>query len=146
MQAIRMQEGVAGSKRLLHRPKILLIDEDSRDRDHYRRILHDSGFEVRACSEFAQGAQVLETEEFDFIVVDQGGPNFRGRLVLERSVARDRYVPVIILSHYHDVGCYLEAMQLGAVDYLEKPLSAVEIVRAVTTHLYPSRAPKHAAA
>jgi len=55
-------------------------------------------------------------------------------------VARNRYRPVVILSRYHDVGCYLEAMQLGAVDYLEKPLSAIEIVRAVTTHLQPRNA------
>ncbi len=142
MQASGSQSSVAGSRNVLHRPRILLVDEDPRDRDHYRRMLHDSGFEVRACSDFAEGAKLLGTAKFDCVVVSQGGPQFEGRLVLERSVARDRYRPVVILSRYHDVGCYLEAMQLGAVDYLEKPLSAVEIVRAVTTHLQP----KHAAA
>ncbi len=135
MQASRRQERITGSKDILHRPRILLVDEDSGDRDHYRRMLHDSGFEVRACSDFAEGAKLLGTIKFDCIVVSQGGPRFEGRMVLERSIARDRYRPVIVLSRYHDVGCYLEAMQLGAVDYLEKPLSAVEIVRAVTTHL-----------
>jgi len=103
-------------------------------------MLHDSGFEVNVCADFAEGANLMATTKFDCVVVSQGGPDFRGRLVLERSVARDRYRPVIILSRYHDVGCYLEAMQLGAVDYLEKPLSAVEMLRAVTTHLQPSHA------
>lgn len=140
MQASRTQEGITGSRNVLHRPKILLVDEDPRDRDHYRRILHDSGFEVRACSDFAEGAKLLGAAKFDCVIVSQGGPQFEGRLVLEHSVARDRYRPVVILSRYHDVGCYLEAMQLGAVDYLEKPLSAVEIVRAVTTHLQPKDA------
>jgi len=135
MQEIRTPWGVRESKQLFHRPRILLVDEDSRDQDHYQRLLHDSGFEVRTCSDYAEGAHLLGTEPFDCIFVDQGGPDFKGRLVLEQSVARDRYRPVVILSHYHDVGCYLEAMQLGAVDYLEKPLSALEIVRVVTTHL-----------
>jgi len=135
MQAIRPQKAATGSVHLFHRPRILLVDEDSRDRDHYRRMLQDSGFEVRTCSNFAEAANLLGTAPFDCVVVDQGGPDFKGRLVLEHSVAKDRYRPVVIVSHYHDVGCYLEAMQLGAVDYLEKPLSALEIVRVVTTHL-----------
>jgi two-component system, LuxR family, response regulator FixJ len=142
MQAIRTQRSVPRPGPLFHRTRILLVDEDSRDRDHYCRMLHDSGFEVKACSDFPEAAHLLENMEFDCVVVSQGGPDFEGRLVLERSVARDRYRPVIILSRYHDVGCYLEAMQLGAVDYLEKPLSALDIIRAVTTHLQP----KHVAA
>jgi DNA-binding NtrC family response regulator len=142
MQAIRAQKRMPGARPLFHRTRILLVDEDSRDRDHYFRMLHDSGFEVKPCSDFAEGARLLETTKFDCVVVSQGGSEFEGRLVLEHSVARDRYRPVVILSRYHDVGCYLEAMQLGAVDYLEKPLSAIEIVRVVTTHLQP----RHAAA
>jgi len=140
MQAIRTQRGTSGPGFRFRRTRVLLVDEDARDRDHYRRMLHDSGFEVNVCADFAEGANLMATTKFDCVVVSQGGPDFRGRLVLERSVARDRYRPVIILSRYHDVGCYLEAMQLGAVDYLEKPLSAVEMLRAVTTHLQPSHA------
>lgn len=135
MQAIGTNRGIMAVKSSYHKRRILLVDEDSRDRDHYRRMLHDSGFEVQTCSNFAKGAHLLGTERYDCIVVDQGGPNFKGRQVLEHSVAKDRYRPVVILSHYHDVGCYLEAMQLGAVDYLEKPVTALEIVRVVTTHM-----------
>lgn len=135
MQLARTQEGFVGSKHPFHRTRILLVDEDHRDRDHYRRVLHDSGFEVRTCSDFVEGASLLRTEKFDCVFVDQGGPDFKGRVVLEHSVAKDRFRPVVIMSHYHDVGCYLEAMQLGAVDYLEKPVSALEIVRVVTTHI-----------
>ncbi|HXH49621.1 MAG TPA: response regulator [Terriglobia bacterium] len=142
MQVIRTQKGVRELDRRFHRTRILLVDEDSTDRDYYYRMLHNSGFAVRACSDFAEGVRLLGTTRFDCAVVSQGGPGFKGRLVLEQSIAKDRFRPVVILARYHDVGCYLEAMQLGAVDYLEKPLSTVEIVRAVTTHLQP----RHAAA
>jgi len=140
MEAIRTQKGMPRLGPRFHRTRVLLVDEDPRDRDHYRRMLQDSGFEVKVSGDFAQGADLLATTKFDCVVVSQGSPDFEGRLVLERSVARNRYRPVVILSRYHDVGCYLEAMQLGAVDYLEKPLSAIEIVRAVTTHLQPRNA------
>jgi two-component system response regulator FixJ len=140
MEAIRIQRGVPGLGPRFHRTRVLLVDEDTRDRDHYRRLLQDNGFEVKVCGDFAEGANLLATMKFDCVVVSQGGPDFEGRLVLERSVATNRYRPVVILSRYHDVGCYLEAMQLGAVDYLEKPLSALEIVRAITTHVQPEHA------
>lgn len=135
MQLARPQKNVPVSQHPFQQTRILLVDEDRRDRDCYCRILHDNGFEVEACSDFSEGANLLGNEDFDCIFVDQGGPSFRGRLVLERSVANNRYRPVVILSHYHDVGCYLEAMQLGAVDYLEKPVSDIDIVRVVTTHI-----------
>ena len=138
MLGIRTQENI--TRPLFRRTRILLVDEDTRDRDHYRRMLHDSGFGVTACADFTEAARLLEAMSFECVVVSQGGPNFKGKVVIERSVAKNRYRPVIVMSRYHDVGCYLEAMQLGAVDYLEKPLTAVDIVRAVTTHLEPSHA------
>lgn len=135
MQATRTQGNTNGPGHQLRRPRVLLVDEDVRDRGRYRRMLYDGGFEVRACPDFAEGAKLLEGERFDCIVVDQGGPHFRGCMVLKESVEQDRFRPVVIVSRHHDIGCYLEAMQLGAVEYLEKPLSALDIVRAVTTHL-----------
>lgn len=140
MQAISTHRTIPGSVPLVPRARILLVDEDPRDRDHYRRMLQDSGFDVKTCQDFAQSEHLLDTADFDCLLVSQGGPEFKGRTVLEYAVARDRYRPVVIVSRYHDVGCYLDAMHLGAVDYLEKPLSAVEIVRAVTTHLQPRNA------
>jgi|SRR5579875_98261 len=136
MQPMGAQRNLAQPGQLIRRPRVLLVDEDPRDRDHYRRMLHDSGFDVSTSSDFTEAGRLLERENFDGIVVSQGGPDFKGRTVLEDSVAKDRYRPVVVLSRYHDVGCYLEAMQLGAVDYLEKPLSALEIVRVLTTHLH----------
>ncbi len=136
MQGIRTQKGVCETNLRFHRTRILLVDEDSRDRDHYYRMLHDSGFVVKACSDFAEGARLLGTAKFDCAVVSQGGPGFKGRLVLEQSIERDRFRPVVILSRYHDVGCYLEAMQLGAVDYLAQPVSAQDLERVVESHVH----------
>jgi two-component system, NtrC family, C4-dicarboxylate transport response regulator DctD len=140
MQVIKSQNKIPGGDRRLTRTRILLVDENTWDLDHYRRILHDCGFEVKPCANFEEAARLLEAANFDCIVASQGGPGFEGRTVLEHSVARDRYRPVVIICRHHDVACYLEAMQLGAVDYLEKPLSAPEIIRAVTTHIQPHHA------
>ena len=140
MAVINSQKRISGDARLLHRNSILLVDEDRRDLDHYRRMLHDCGFQVKPCANFMEAARLLDSENFDCIVASQGGPRFEGRTVLELSIARDRYRPVVIICRHHSVACYLEAMQLGAVDYIEKPLSAPEIKHAVTTHLQPRNA------
>ena len=140
MQVINSQKRMAGENRLLQQTRILLVDENRHDLDQYSGMLQDCGFLVRTCGDFEEAARLLCTEYFDCIVSSQGGPMFEGRAVLESSVAQDRFRPVVIICRHHDVACYLEAMQLGAVDYLEKPLSALEIKHAVTTHLQPHNA------
>jgi FixJ family two-component response regulator len=55
--------------------------------------------------------------------------------VVERALSLDQRRPVVVLSRCLDMNCYLEAMQLGAVDYLEKPVSPAEMLRVVRTHL-----------
>ncbi len=122
------------------RRKLLLVDEDLRDLDCYSAILRQQGYEVWTCASYAEGAGCVEAENFDFIVVDQGTQAFEGRCVLVRAIEIDRRKPVLVLTHCLDMGCYLEAMQLGAVDYLEKPLTASEMARVVETHLRPRSA------
>jgi two-component system C4-dicarboxylate transport response regulator DctD len=140
MQGITPREPIPGSNKVFYQTRVLLVDEDLQDLDHYRRVLYHCGFEVRACMDFEEAAHLVETTSFDCVVASQGGPGFKGRMVLEHSIARDRGLPVIITCRHHDVACYLEAMQLGAVDYLEKPLSSLDVLRVVTTHLQPHHA------
>ena len=137
MQVIKTQDRTPGGESLFSQTRILLVDENPLDLDRYCRMLHKLGFPVQACADFEEAARLLEGANFDCIVASQGGPGFEGRRILEQSVARDRLRPVVIICRHHSVTCYLEAMQLGAVDYIEKPLTTLEIVRVVTTHLQP---------
>ena len=120
---------------LIPRRRILLIDGEIDDRQLYGQGLHELGFTVRLCSSYEEGARCVEEEEHDLVIVDQGSPAFEGRLVLERSVARNRTVPVLVITRFHDMACYVEAMQLGAVDYLEKPIPLADLLWVIETHL-----------
>lgn len=51
----------------------------------------------------------------------------------------DRHPLVLILARCLDIGCYLEAMELGAVEYLQKPVPASFPVRRVETYLRPRK-------
>jgi ActR/RegA family two-component response regulator len=54
--------------------------------------------------------------------------------VVERAIEIDRHMRVLVLTECLDKGCYLEAMHLGAADYVEKPQRADEVARLVETH------------
>ena len=115
--------------------KVLLVDPNSRDLEYYGSVLLGHGYEVRACASYTEGTLLLDRHGFDLIIVNQGSPNFEGRFLLERAIEIDRHMPVLVLTECLDIGCYLEAMQLGAADYVEEPLGADEVARLVETHI-----------
>jgi len=120
--------------------RVLVIEEDKTDRGYICTALKGHGFDVSACVDVEEGARRLEKGAYDFVVVSQGSRAFEGRAVLERVLSIDRHIPVVVLTRVVDMHCYLEAMQMGAVDYLEKPLSEAELIRVVETHLRPHSA------
>lgn len=69
----------------------------------------------------------LEHEHFDFVFVSQVSAAFETKPLVEITLARDRCTPAVVLTRCLHTNCYLEAMQLGAADYLEKTLTNAEI-------------------
>src|SRR5262245_49668588 len=117
--------------------RILVVEDEQRDLEHFASVFREHGFDVSSCKSAAQGERLLERNKYDFVLVEQGSPAFEGRAVLERVQEIDRRLPTVVLTRSVDMDCYLEAMQMGAVDYLEKPVSDDEILRVVETHLRP---------
>jgi DNA-binding NtrC family response regulator len=115
--------------------KILLVDEEAGDLRILRSILEGRGFEVFTCASFEAGILCLEAEPFDFVVVSQGSHAFEGRTVLDRAMQLDRRRPVLVLTRSIDMHCYLEAMQMGAIDYVEKPVPPADLLRFVQAHI-----------
>lgn len=121
----------------LPRGRILLVDEDEKDLKHFTTLLGRMGYSVRAFLKHREAEECLEHEHFDFVIVSQGSPAFETRDLVQLTLARDRHKPVVVLTRCLEMKCYLEAMQLGAADYLEKPLAPTELERLVTTHFKP---------
>jgi DNA-binding NtrC family response regulator len=117
--------------------KLLVVDEDMEDLQHYSAILYRLGYEVRAFTCYGEAAACLGEEAFDLVLVCQGTNNFEGRSVLARAIEKDRRTRVLILTRSVEIPCYLEAVQLGARDYVPKPLPPSEIAELVARHLPP---------
>ena len=116
-----------------YRARILLVSADARDLSYYATILQKVGCRVRATPSFAEAAQHLESKPYDLILLDQGSSGFEGRKVLATAMEVDPELRVLVLAHTLDHTCYVEAMQSGALDYLEGNLRATEIVALIET-------------
>ena len=114
--------------------KVLLVCDDPREFPSYGGILSARGYDLVMCTSYEEGARRVEMEDFDFAIVGQGSASFEGRCVLERAAEMHRNIPIVVVARCLDIHCYLEAMDLGAVDYLERP-EPDDIVWVVETQL-----------
>jgi two-component system C4-dicarboxylate transport response regulator DctD len=135
MQPREVDDGKTKEPPGLPKPTLLVVDEDSDDLLRYAAFLQRQDYQVRAISSFADAAACVEREDFDLIVVSQGTWGFEGRSVLARAIEKDRHAHVVVLSRSIDMPCYIEAMQSGALDYMEKPLAPSEIAQLVRKYL-----------
>ena len=118
--------------------RVLIVDDDLNDLLSYSAILQHEGYEVRSIASYKEGADCVDRENFNLVIVSQGTVAFEGRSVLARAFERNHGIPIFVLSRSSDIDCYLEAMQMGAFDYREKPLAASELAEMVARHLHSS--------
>ena len=138
---LRQDVGEGKAKQLsgLVKRRLLVVDEDLDDLLYYSAVLQHHGYEVRSIPSYLDGSACLEREDFDLIIVNQGSSNFEGRRVLARAIEKNRHTPVLVITRSVEMSCYLEAIQSGALDYIEKPLLPSQIAdlvaRSIRTHL-----------
>jgi DNA-binding NtrC family response regulator len=113
---------------------ILLVDEDEPLRLILGMLLENEGYAVTSCGNEARAIDLIETESFDFVILDHSRSGVDGLKLLATVKQRDWHTPVLLLTSLFEVGPYLEAMNLGALDYLGKPVDYTEVQRLVTTH------------
>jgi len=111
--------------------RILLVE----DRDSLRRLLAraltDDGYEVAAAANGGDAIRLLGERPFDLVLTDLKLPDVSGLEVLAASRQSQPRVPVVVLTGYGSVGAAVEAMKLGAHDFLEKPLELPDLARLV---------------
>jgi two-component system response regulator HydG len=123
----------------LPRGRVLLVDDDAKDLKHFSTLLGRLGYSVQAFADHRQAEASLEHGYFDLVLICQGSPVLEMHRLTRFTVGRNRYTPVVVLTRCPEIESYVEAMQLGAADYVEKPLSPAELERLVTTYCKPQQ-------
>ena len=107
--------------------KVLIFDEDIEELALYAKPFEAQGFEVHKCASVESAMRCVEREDFALALVDQGSPAFEGRRVIRHLVRYNFPVPLIVLVRCKDSECFQQALELGAAEYLEKPVSTAKI-------------------
>jgi len=106
--------------------KVLIFDENVEDLARQAERFEAHGFEVYKCTSIETAMRCVEREEFDFAFVDQVSPAFEGLRVIRHLVRYNLHTPFVVVARCKDVLCYRQALAVGAVDYLEKPVPNAE--------------------
>jgi sigma-B regulation protein RsbU (phosphoserine phosphatase) len=108
--------------------KLLIIDDDEVVRASLAAYLDDSGFQVLQAGNGLQGLEVFEREQPDVIICDLRMPQIDGLELIRRINVINSEVPVIVVSGAGVMSDAVEALRLGAADYLIKPLEDLAVL------------------
>lgn len=110
-------------------PVILVADDETAQRQLLVDALTHAGLKTLACK---NGLETLDhLEKCDLLLLDVRMPEMSGLEVLKEASARRPELPVILLTAYIDIRDAVEAMKMGARDYLEKPVDIDELITVV---------------
>jgi len=110
------------------REKILVVDDEPSIRKYLQTLLEVEGFDVEAVSSGPDAiAKINKGDRPDFIILDVLMPEMSGIDTLKELLQIDRSLNVIMLSCSNEVGVVVEAIRLGAHDYLTKPFEKSEL-------------------
>jgi two-component system response regulator FixJ len=112
-----------------------LIDDDDAVRDSLSFLLQTAGFETRTYDSAVTFLNNLDEVKSGCIVTDVRMPEIDGVELLRRLSAIHRDIPVIVVTGHGDVPLAVDAMKLGAADFLEKPFEDEAILKSVRTAL-----------
>src|SRR5712671_2598916 len=113
------------------KPHLLLIDDDPNTLASLSRAFRLAGYEATVCDSAIRALELLRAERFDVIFSDVVMPGKDGISLLEDLKAAGTTTPVVMISGQASVEMAVRATRLGAVDFLEKPLSTEKLL--VTT-------------
>ncbi len=117
--------------------KILVADDDAQMQLAVRTTLERAGFEVVTVGNGASALENLENDSFDLIISDQKMPELTGSELLTSIQERNITTPFIMITAYGTINQAVEAMQLGAADFITKPFSAEDLLRIIERVLSP---------
>lgn len=100
---------------------LLIIDDDEVVRESLAAYLEDSNFKVLQALNGLQGLQIFESEQPDLVICDLRMPQIDGLELIRRIRQTASETPIIVLSGAGVMSDAVEALRLGAADYLIKP-------------------------
>jgi two-component system, OmpR family, KDP operon response regulator KdpE len=109
-------------------PKVLVIDDEPPIRKLLRMGLSAHGYEILEAPNGRVSLELLEEKKPDLVILDLGLPDMQGLELLRMIRARNEGVPIVVLSSRADEDSKVQALDLGADDYVTKPFGMDELL------------------
>jgi len=110
---------------------ILVVDDEKRQRQIYRDILHDEGYAAETASSGEAALPLLVQKRYDLVITDLNLTGMTGVQLLSEILSADPTVAVIIITGYPSIQSAMEATKKGVYQYLEKPVDRDRLLAVV---------------
>ena len=119
------------------KPKILVVEDQPEVLDTMTVLLEHAGFEVFGARTGADGIRLSQNDEFDLIILDINLPEKNGFEVCAwlRQDFRFSRTPIIFVSGHGNEEYHRRALELGATDFIDKPIHASSFLQKILSHL-----------
>ncbi len=114
--------------RKTEKKQVLIIDDEENMRHMLSALLAGQGYFPAAVADGEAGLEQLAKEEYDFVLCDIRMPKMDGIDFLKASTSRNQGATIIMMSAFGTVDTAIEAMKLGAYDFISKPFKTDEVV------------------
>lgn len=107
--------------------RILVVDDELSIRISLGDLLRRDGYQVEVAESAESALEMLKTQSFDLLMVDVKMPGMDGLEMLERVKEDDPETTVVVMTAYSSIDSAVQAMKLGAIDYVVKPFDPLKI-------------------
>jgi len=107
--------------------RLLIIDDEENMRHMLTAMLKNFGYLIDTASDGLEGLKMVNQNQYDFILCDIKMPKVSGMEFLLTAKERISYTTVIMMSAYGNIDTAIEAMKMGAYDYISKPFKPDEV-------------------
>lgn len=116
--------------------EILIVDDELGIRDLLSEVLDDEGYEVIAVESATRAREVRDQRRPDLVLLDIWMPDMDGISLLREWASRGQLdMPVVMMSGHASIETAVEATRIGAVDFLEKPISLAKLTKTLSAAL-----------
>jgi DNA-binding NtrC family response regulator len=112
--------------------RVLVIDDEQIVLNSVSRVLVQAGFDVEVTLSGRQGLEWALNKAFHLVITDIRMADMGGMILLKDIKRAKPEVPVVLMTGYANVQSALEAMKLGAADYVEKPFTPDQLLKTVS--------------
>ena len=113
-------------------PRVLVVEDEENVRELLLTVLAENGYRVEAVRTGEEGLRQLDSQLYDLVLLDLNLPGMHGLNVLGAGPALQTDAQFIVMTAFGSIDSAVEAMKLGAVDFIKKPFRTEELLHVLT--------------